>query len=201
MTAGNLGRLRRFVLAFASVLEAAPDEAAILEQGGGLLGALVAHDDWLPDRFAEAAGPYAQHLLHCDSRERFSVVSFVWSPGCGTPIHDHTVWGLIGVLRGGEISRPYRLGTDSLVTGEAVHLAPGQVEAVSPRIGDIHQVTNAFTDRNSISIHVYGADIGAVARSRFDPSGQARRFVSGYTNTLTPNLWGARADATDTRQA
>ncbi len=35
------------------------------------------------------------------SRERFCVVSFVWGPDQATPIHNHTVWGLVGVLRGG----------------------------------------------------------------------------------------------------
>jgi predicted metal-dependent enzyme (double-stranded beta helix superfamily) len=64
---------------------------------------------------------------------------------------------------------------------------------VSPRIGDIHRVANALSDRVSISIHVYGANIGAVERSTFDTQGTPTRFVSGYSNTWTPNLWGAVA--------
>ena len=51
-------------------------------------------------------------------------------------------------------------------------------------------MANAFDDRVSISIHVYGANIGAVARHVFDPvSGAARPFVSGYSSTPVPNLW------------
>ena len=63
----------------------------------------MSHDDWLPEEFA-APSPesYRQYLLHCDPLERFSVVSFVWMPGHRTPIHDHTVWGLVGVMRGEE---------------------------------------------------------------------------------------------------
>jgi 3-mercaptopropionate dioxygenase len=189
MTEPNLMRLRRFVLDFATLLDGRPDEPEILARGGALLGDLVAHDDWLPDQFAVPSGPYAQYLLHCDSAERFSVVSFVWSPGGGTPVHDHTVWGLIGMLRGAEISQPYAVADGSLTPGGPVRLSPGDVEAVSPRIGDVHRVTNALDDAPSVSIHVYGANIGAVRRSSLREDGTRRPFVSGYTGAVTPNLW------------
>ncbi len=105
MSGYNLERLRRFITDLGDLLDADPGESAILAGGGRLLGELVRHDDWLPAAFAEPAPDrYRQYLLHCDSRERFSVVSFVWGPGQATPIHDHTVWGLVGVLRGAEIA-------------------------------------------------------------------------------------------------
>jgi predicted metal-dependent enzyme (double-stranded beta helix superfamily) len=118
-------------------------------------------------------------------------VSFVWGPGQLTPIHDHTVWGLIGMLRGEEISTPYRAGTDGGIdiSGEPTRLVPGQVEALSPREGDIHQVKNAFDDRVSISIHVYGGNIGAVRRHVFQADGTIKQFISGYSNGAVPNLW------------
>jgi predicted metal-dependent enzyme (double-stranded beta helix superfamily) len=190
MSATNLIRLRRFVTDFAALLAGGPDEPLILDAGADLLRGLVAHDDWLPEAFAQPpSGPYAQYLLHCDSASRFSVVSFVWSPGQGTPVHNHTVWGLVGMLRGEEISRPYALTQAGLEAGAPVHLKPGEVEAVSPRIGDIHQVVNALADRPSISIHVYGGNIGAVERSTFSASGEAKRFVSGYSAAVVPNIW------------
>ncbi len=62
--------------------------------------------------------------------------------------------------------------------------------AVSPDIGDIHRVANAYDDRVSISIHIYGGNIGAVARAVYDPdTGAEKPFVSGYSNTAMPNLW------------
>jgi predicted metal-dependent enzyme (double-stranded beta helix superfamily) len=65
----------------------------------------------------------------------------------------------------------------------------GDVDRVSPRIGDIHVVSNAGAE-TAVSIHVYGANIGAVRRHRFDPAtGAPSDFVSGYHNTVTPNLW------------
>jgi predicted metal-dependent enzyme (double-stranded beta helix superfamily) len=65
---------------------------------------------------------------------------------------------------------------------------PGDVERLSPREGDIHQVTNAV-DCLSISIHVYGADIGRVHRHAFSPDGTAKTFISGYSDTVAPALW------------
>lgn len=195
MTSPNLPRLRDFVYGLAQVIDEETDEARVLDRGAPLLADLVAHDDWLPDAFA-APDPdrYRQYLLHCDSRQRFSVVSFVWGPGQATPVHDHTVWGLIGMLRGAELAQPYAIKGEALVSDGPVHrLEPGAVEAVSPRIGDIHQVANAFDDKTSISIHVYGANIGAVRRHTYDAAGQPKLFISGYSNTLIPNLWDASA--------
>jgi predicted metal-dependent enzyme (double-stranded beta helix superfamily) len=63
------------------------------------------------------------------------------------------------------------------------------VSLVSPRIGDIHRVSNAYADRVSVSIHVYGANIGAVERATYDTAGRSKRFVSGYANRVLPNLW------------
>ena len=189
-------RFRRFLCDLTKLCDAGADEAEIREHAGASLRALVAADDWLPPEFCEAdPAIYRQYLLYCDPLERFSVVSFVWGPGQKTPVHDHTVWGLIGMLRGAEIARNYTVSASGRLTpaGEE-RLVPGAVAAVSPQIGDIHAVENAFNDRPSISIHAYGANIGAVARHLFAPdSGERKPFVSGYSNTMLPNLWDRSA--------
>lgn len=188
----NPSRLHDFVLAFTSLVDtAAHDEARILEQGKPLLASLIAHDDWLPAAFA-APHPerYQQYLLHCDPQERFSVVSFVWGPGQATPVHDHTVWGMVGVLRGAERCEEFApaAGGGALTALDAHHLPAGAIDVVSPRVGDIHRVSNASPGAVSVSIHVYGADIGRIARHVYDPvTGAASRFVSGYTNIATPD--------------
>jgi len=188
----RLDRLRRFIGDLAELLDQEHEEAAILDRGQNLLQQLVAHDDWLPEELAQPDPTrYQQFLLHADSRQRFSVVSFVWGPGQQTPIHDHRVWGLIGMLRGAEHAQGFaRTEGGTLVpAGQAVRLEPGQVEAVSPRIGDVHQVSNAYDDRVSISIHVYGANIGAVKRAVYLADGSEKPFISGYSNTRLPNIW------------
>ncbi|HEX8403276.1 MAG TPA: cysteine dioxygenase [Duganella sp.] len=183
-------RLLHFVEALGRVLdevnkEPNANEAGIVARGSELLRHLVAQDDWLPQR-AALPDPqyYRQYLLYRDPAGRFSVVSFVWGPGQSTPIHDHTVWGLIGLLRGAEISQHYRRRADGRLekAGEPQRLETGVVTAVSPTLGDIHQVFNAYDDRISVGIHVYGADIGAVDRSVFTPEGAAKPFRSGYAN-------------------
>lgn len=194
----RLDRLRDFVTGIGTLLDRTRDERSLLEEGSAALANLVAHDDWLPDAYA-APDPdrYRQYLLHCDSRERFSVVSFVWGPGQATPIHDHRVWGLVGVLRGAELSERFARYPDGGLhaVGAIQRLEAGEVEAVSPSVGDIHRVSNAFDNRVSISIHLYGSNIGAVERATYDAAGTPKRFVSGYANAVLPNLWG-RSGAT-----
>ena len=162
------------------------DEARVLHAGSALLRELVANDDWLPPQYAQPdAQHYRQYLLHVDVAERFSIVSFVWGPGQSTPVHDHTVWGLIGMLRGAERSErfvPDESGAAMRNLGETV-LRPGDVEMLSPAAGDIHRVANLYDDRVSISIHVYGGDIGKIRRHVYDSAtGAMREFVSGYAN-------------------
>ncbi|MBU3648363.1 MAG: hypothetical protein FGM56_09845, partial [Limnohabitans sp.] len=180
-------RLQQFVSQLDDLLQHAQDEAAILERGKVLLGELVAHDDWLPDDYAQPNPErYQQYLLYADPEDRFSVVSFVWGPGQSTPIHDHTVWGLIGMLRGGELCQPFakNAGGRWFPSAEQTRLDPGHVEAVSPTIGDVHRVWNALADQPSISIHVYGANIGKVSRHVFHEDGTVKDFVSGYSNVV-----------------
>ena len=190
----ELSRLTGFVKDFTALIdEVDDDEARILERGGALLADLIAHDDWLPEAYA-APHPdhYQQYLLYCDPKERFSVVSFVWGPGHATPIHDHTVWGLVGILRGRErVTDLVLAGEGESPARENEHLCvPGDVDRVSPTIGDIHQVANADPDDPSISIHVYGANIGRVARHVYDSeTGEKKAFISDYSNATIPNIW------------
>ncbi|MGX7001865.1 cysteine dioxygenase [Caballeronia sp. KNU42] len=192
-------KLRGFISEIAQLVDQNFPETHLLEQGAVALGKLIAEDDWLPDAYAQPSPDrYQQFLLYADARQRFSVVSFVWGPGQQTPVHDHTVWGLVGVLRGAEIARSYGRDDGALVTsGEDQLLERGAVAAVSPTIGDIHRVSNAFDDRVSISIHVYGANIGGVSRHVYPLDGPPKPFVSGYTNDTLPNLWNLSKERLD----
>lgn len=188
----SIARLRDFVVAMTRAADQTPPGATLMQAARPLLARLIGTDDWLPE---DAARPhpdhYCQYLLHCDPRERFSLVSFVWGPGQQTPVHDHTVWGLVGMLRGAELATSFNREPDGTLRqqGAPVRLDPGAIEAVAPEIGDIHQVRNAFTDRASISIHLYGGNIGAVSRHVFRPDGTVQPFISGYSSTTVPNLW------------
>lgn len=187
-------RLLHFVAAMTRLADAHPgDESQLMAGATPLLRDLVSTDDWLPEAMA-AAHPqyYQQHLLYGDPLDRFSLVSFVWGPGQKTPVHDHTVWGLIGMLRGSECGQAYARRADGSLapSGPELRLQPGDIDSVSPTLGDIHLVRNAYDDRPSISIHLYGGNIGRIARHVFVPeTGEVKPFVSGYSNLFTPNLW------------
>lgn len=181
----RIPRLQNFILSLSNLLEETPDESTIISSAKVFMEQLVESDDWLPEAFARPnPDKYQQFLLYLDPQERFSIVSFVWGPGQFTPVHDHTVWGLVGLLRGSEISQAYDyLDQGNLIpSGPPVRMMPGEVELVSPTIGDIHQVYNGLNDQPSISIHVYGADIGKVRRHIYREDGTVKEFISGYSN-------------------
>lgn len=176
-----------FVSQFTQLIDnSGKDEPKVMSEGGKLLAELVRQDNWLPDQYAQPNPQYYQQfLLHADPQNRFSVVSFVWGPGQKTPIHNHTVWALIGMLRGGERAENFALNAP----GEPMQflgmdeLSPGTVESLSPGTGDIHRVSNLYEDRVSISIHVYGGNIGRISRHVFDlNTSTPKAFISGYSN-------------------
>ncbi len=185
-------KLLTFVKELSKLLNQNPSEEIIFTKGKELLRKLIAIDDWLPAEFTKPHPQYyQQYLLYADPLDRFSIVSFVWGPGQKRPIHNHTVWGMVGQLRGEEKGTPYyRQANGTFKAGESSICPPGHVDTVSPNTHDIHVVENNLSDQTSISIHVYGGNIGRIQRSVFDQvTGAEKSFVSGYANTLVPNLW------------
>ena len=194
----TIAPLREFVIGMTNLVSHESAEQNLISKGSALLKTLIQSDAWLPE-FCTVPHPefYQQFLLHADPLGRFSVVSFVWGPGQKTPIHDHCIWGLIGMLRGMEKGQRYKQlpSGELIVDGPETVLRQGDIEAVSPAIGDIHVVSNAIPDKTSISIHVYGANIGAVQRHTYDPvTGSMKNFVSGYSSKQVPNLWDRSAE-------
>lgn len=194
----NTARFRTFIQSFTGLVsDFKTDEERIFTEGQQLLSDLIKRDDWLPDQFAQPhPDRYQQYLLHCDPLERFSVASFIWGPGHTTPVHDHTVWGMVGVMRGEELCDEFDIDSDSgkLVCSCSHTASVGEIDLVSPTVGDVHKVSNALDDEVSVSIHVYGANIGAVKRHVFDlGTGKSSDFVSGYASDVIPNLWDQSA--------
>lgn len=105
---------------------------------------------------------YARHLVHDDPKKRFIVVSLVWLPSQGTPIHDHSTWGVAGIVenelrivnydRVDDGSKP---GYADLREASAIEAPAGTVTYILPPNDVIHLIENA-TDRPTISLHVYG---------------------------------------------
>jgi predicted metal-dependent enzyme (double-stranded beta helix superfamily) len=98
---------------------------------------------------------------------------------------------MVGVMRGSELCEEFQsVSGQQALTSTGMHQTkPGDIDLVSPSIGDIHKVSND-SDQVAVSIHVYGANIGAVRRSVYDrASGQPHPFISGYSSATIPNIW------------
>ena len=186
----GIAKLDQFTSTLGTLIDRSPNQnrPEFLDQVSTLLAELVKTDDWLPQTCSVPHPQYyQQYCLHVDPRGRFSVVSFVWGPGQATPVHDHTIWGVIGMLRGTEHSQRYVIGSDGIPApeGPLEVLSPGDTSIVSAHHGDIHKVMNAHQDRVSISIHVYGGDIGATKRHVYPmEGGPAKDFISGYSTPV-----------------
>lgn len=189
--ADSMAPLRDFVIDMTRLVGQTQLETELISRSREMLARLLVHDSWLPEACARALPDrYAQYLLHCDPLERFCVVSFVWGPGQSTPVHNHTVWGLIGILRGSERCEEFVCDSTLARPSGAHHMMqPGDIDAVSPSLGDWHRVSNPSSEEVAVSIHVYGANIGAVKRQYVNSQGQIGDFISGYTAAQLPNLW------------
>jgi predicted metal-dependent enzyme (double-stranded beta helix superfamily) len=124
---------------------------------------LISTGNFLPsDAKTPALQRYARHLVHEDPKKRFIVVSLVWTPGQGTPIHDHSTWGVAGIVenelrivnydRVDDGSKP---GFADLREASAIEAPAGTVTYILPPNDVIHLIENP-TNRTTVSLHVYG---------------------------------------------
>jgi predicted metal-dependent enzyme (double-stranded beta helix superfamily) len=171
----------QFVDNLKSIVTDGQDESVVLKSVSEELQQILGKPDWLPASHTKPRDDrYAQYPLYVDPQGRFSVVSFVWKPGQWTPVHDHTVWGVVGIHQGVERTEAYREVDGKLQKTKTIDANVGEVGAVSPAIGDVHRVGNVSEDV-AISIHVYGGNIGTVKRHVFDDQTmEPSEFVSGY---------------------
>jgi predicted metal-dependent enzyme (double-stranded beta helix superfamily) len=177
------GQFKSFIESMNLLVSSTDIESEILPQAKSYLKKLIADDAWLPDDCVQPnADKYAQHLLYKDPLNRYSVVSFVWGPGQHTPIHNHTVWGLIGMLKGAELCDEFHFVDGNIKPQGMSHiLKQGQIEAVSPTVGDWHKVANHIEQESSVSIQIYGGDIGTIKRHMLNEKGEVVDFISGYS--------------------
>ena len=181
----NTQRFLQFLETMDALVTRTSFEPVVLDDGALALKSLIAHDDWLPPEYGKPVPErYQSYALYIDPKARYSVISFVWAPGQGTPVHNHTVWGLVGVLRGAELCEDFPVpGFGHMQSMRRHKLEHGDVDRVSPTIGDWHKVSNAVADEATVSIHVYGADIGRVHRHYWDAAKRMPQpMVTGYSN-------------------
>ncbi len=106
-----------------------------------------------------------------------SLQFFVWAPGAGTPIHDHTSWGAYTCVVGSLQEERYERLDDGTEPNRARLRAAWRrmwrrgdgATTVAPYDGGIHRITNPGS-RPAISVHLYGPRMGSLDGRDYDPS-------------------------------
>ena len=107
----------------------------------------------------------------------YSLKIFVWPPGTGTNIHDHSSWGAYTCALGSVLEERYeRLDDGSLDEHARLEKAwqlwwsPGDgASTVLPGDGGIHQVGNPGEEL-AVSVHLYGPRLEEIDGRDYDPS-------------------------------
>ena len=179
---GNAYVLKEFIQDLERIVAAEQDQWKIVAQVEPLVQRLVTSEDlsWLKEEYRRppvgktgVAAGYGQYCLYRRGRE-LSVIAFCWGPGKGTPVHDHLSWGVLGFIDGSEKETRYRRVDDGsrkdfakLEEVGVFYTKRGQTSHLITPTRDIHKVENPG-DKPSVSIHVYGCDMGTQRRRKYD---------------------------------
>ena len=109
--------------------------------------------------------------------ESYSLQVFVWPPGTGTKVHDHSSWGAYCCAAGTVLEERYERLDDG---SRAEHARLKKVwqlwwspqdgaSTVLPGDGGTHRVGNPG-DGPAVSVHLYGPRLGEVDGRDYDPS-------------------------------
>jgi predicted metal-dependent enzyme (double-stranded beta helix superfamily) len=177
--------VRHFIRDVRAAIEAAPSPAAACDAIRPPFAALLADEDWLPERFQQPnpdsgmGGGIGQWLLFRGTDRDLTLFALIVPPGSATPIHDHLAWGLVGLYRGTQDEEIYDERVERI---EQRSLEPGDFYALLPPRDDIHRVRTTSPE-TSVSIHLLTNDTGCVWRHAYDEeAGTAAPFRSGYVN-------------------
>ena len=159
-----------------------PTELA-LRQAATFLSQLVKDSDFLESLIlplleeARGRGDWYVAYRHDSEDSSHSLQVFVWPPGTGTKIHDHSSWGAYCCAIGSVFEERYERLDDGSRPDHARLKKVWQLSwsseegasTVLPGDGGIHRVGNP-DESTAISVHLYGPKIGEVDGRDYDPS-------------------------------
>lgn len=189
-------RVREFIAGVRARIGRSAGPSGAVEEIRPAFAELLADEDWLPEKYREAApesgmgGGIGQWLLFRSAARDLSLFALVVPPGSATPVHDHLAWGLVGLYRGEQEETVYARRNEHAPVGEREDLAPSVTRALEPGdfypllppTDDVHRVRTT-SEVTSVSIHLLANDTGCVWRHAFDPeTGAVSPFRSGYVN-------------------
>lgn len=110
------------------------------------------------------------------SSDGSSVQVFVWPPGTGTRVHDHSSWGAFRCVSGSVLEVRYARRDDGSKIEharlrESWRRLWGRKDGAStvlPYAGGIHRLYNPG-DETAISVHLYGPQKGEIDGRDYDP--------------------------------
>jgi hypothetical protein len=161
--------LNDYVKDVGAVLDRKPAMPVIVREVSKLTKTLCADDRWLDERHRLGnTDHYTRHLLHKDPKNRFVVLSLVWMPGQGTPIHDHACWGAMGLIENSleevcydRLDDGSRPGFAELKETRGTDVGRGSVAYLLPPYEEIHRIGNT-TGKPTVSLHIYGRDLDEI---------------------------------------
>ena len=134
---------------------------------------------WIFPLLEEAKDREDWYVARRDDAEdgAYSLQVFVWPPGTGTEIHDHSSWGAYHCVVGSVLEERYERLDDGSIADHArlkeswrLRWGPeAGASTVLPGDGGIHRVVNPGASP-AISVHLYGPKTGEVEGRDYDPS-------------------------------
>ncbi len=182
--------LIKFINDMEAIVRSHLTESETLRHSKALLENFLRYSEPVPQEAFMARGDRnADNLIYMPEDKSFSIVGSVWLPGQITPVHDHLTWAVIGIYEGEEREEIYRRtdASSSPTTAKVKKVnerinRKGQVNVLATT--GIHRIENV-SQRASLSLHVYGLDIGNTKRHTYDPAtGEIGVFLTGYHHIL-----------------
>lgn len=175
--------LQTFVDGVTDILGRTSDEVEIVDAVAERLRALLAGPFSLRAPYmAPHPERYVMYPLYIAPDNSFCVASAVWGVGQSTPLHDHQVWGVVGIVSGVEHEERFEPCADGapLAAIESLDLDPGEVTVCCTTDRDIHRVS-CGSPTPCVGIHVYGGNIWEIRRRSYDAN---TGRVSWFTSSL-----------------
>jgi predicted metal-dependent enzyme (double-stranded beta helix superfamily) len=175
--------LTKFTADVTEIVQHENDAVKIVDAIKPLMAKIIEVDGFLPEQYTKPVSkeqPFGLYLIHKAPQDAFTVMSAIWPPNGGTPVHDHAgSWAVEVILDGSLHTKRFKRLDDDSRPGHAelrqtaeLDIPARAIAHVIPPDQDVHQFTN-ITDRPVLSFHIYGGDITQQTRSRFTPEENA----------------------------
>ncbi|WP_240376006.1 cysteine dioxygenase family protein [Bacillus piscicola] len=185
ITAENYPGLATLIKEVNEIIKEYEEEKSITEQVSNRLAAFIKkYPHEIPVSYKRAnPDKYVLYPLFVSDTDNFSISVAVWDVGQSTPIHDHGVWGVIGIVEGSEREIQYQKHTHRLEQTGEYHLGSGDVKVCCSSDQDIHEVSCA-SDIPCVAVHIYGGNVGELTRYVYEEENGEKKAV------ITP--WDSR---------